>query len=98
MLGVARLRRGVDVKVETLLGVRPPRRLLPARVGELNIGPAGEQVEFIPLGFSVTDKDKLHRLRSVWCAIGASPNVAWRACRLFDAAKDTRFMLKVNQD
>lgn len=90
--------RGVaDVKVETRLfeGVAACRRLFAARVGEFDIGPAGEQVELVPLGFSVTDKDELHRLLLclVVCHRGLL-DLARRAYRLLDAAKDTRFRLK----
>ena len=53
-----------DVKVETgfFEGAAACRRLFAARVGELDIGPAGEQVELVPLGLAVTDKDELHRV------------------------------------
>ena len=79
--------RGVaDVKVET--------GFFAARVGELDIGPAGEQVEFVPLGFSVTDKDKLHCLSVCSVRHRGLLDLARCACRLLDAAKDTRFKLK----
>lgn len=74
--------RGVaDVKVETRFfeGTAACGGFFAARVGELNIGPAGEQVEFVPLGFSVTDKDELHRLPVAWFAIGAS--LMWHGVR-----------------
>lgn len=89
-----------DVKVETgfFEGSTACGGFFAARVGELNIGPAGEQVEFVPLGFSVTDKDKLHRLLVCLACHGGLLDLARRACRLLDAAKDTRFRLEVNQD
>ncbi|CUN74125.1 Uncharacterised protein [Collinsella aerofaciens] len=86
--------RGVaDVKVETgfFEGAAACGGFFTARVGELDIGPAGEQVEFVPLGFSVTDKDKLHRLLVCLACHGGLLDLARRACRLLDAAKDTRF-------
>ena len=89
--------RGVaDVKVETgfFEGTAACGGFFAARVGELNIGPAGEQVEFVPLGFSVPDKDELHRLLVCLVCHRGLLNVARRACRLLDAAKDTRFRLK----
>ena len=89
--------RGVaDVKVETRFfeGSTACGGFFAARVGELNIGPAGEQVEFVPLGFSVTDKDKLHRLLVFLACHGGLLDLARRACRLLDAAKDTRLRLK----
>ena len=89
--------RGVaDVKVETRLfeGEAACCCLFAARVGELDIGPAGEQVEPVPLGFSVTDKDELHRLLVCLVRHGGLLDLARRPCRLLDAAKDTRFRLK----
>ena len=89
--------RGVaDVKVETgfFEGTAACGGFFAARVGELNIGPAGEQVEFVPLGFSVPDKDELHRLLVCLVCHRGLLNVARRACRLLDAAKDTRFRLE----
>ena len=89
--------RGVaDVKVEAgfFEGAAACRRLFAARVGELDIGPASEQVEFVPLGFSVTDKDELHRLQVCLVRHRGLLDLARCACRLFDAAKDTRFRLK----
>ena len=65
-----------------------------ARVGEFYVGPAGEQVEFVPLGFSVTDKDKLHCLSVCSVRHRGLLDLARCACRLLDAAKDTRFKLK----
>ena len=89
--------RGVaDVKVETRFfeGTAACCRLFAARVGELNIGPAGEQVELVPLGLSVTDKDELHRLLVCLVRHRGLLDLARCACRLLDAAKDTRFRPK----
>lgn len=89
--------RGVaDVKVETgfFEGATACCGFFAARVGELDIGPAGEQVEFVPLGFSVTDKDKLHCLSVCSVRHRGLLDLARCACRLLDAAKDTRFKLK----
>ena len=85
-----------DVKVETgfFEGLTACGGFFAARVGELNIGPTGEQVEFVPLGFSVTDKDKLHRLLVCLVCHRGLLDLARCACRLLDAAKDTRFRLK----
>ena len=85
-----------DVKVETgfFEGAAACRRLFAARVGELDIGPAGEQVELVPLGLSVTDKDELHRLLVCLVRHRGLLDLARCACRLLDAAKDTRFRLK----
>ena len=85
-----------DVKVETgfFEGAAACRRLFAARVGEFYVGPAGEQVEFVPLGFSVTDKDKLHCLSVCSVRHRGLLDLARCACRLLDAAKDTRFKLK----
>ena len=69
-------------------------RLFASCVGELGIGPAGEQVEFVPLGFSVTDKDELHRLLLCLVRHRGLLDLARLTCRLLDAAKDTRFRLK----
>ena len=89
--------RGVaDVKVEARLleGTAACRRLFATRVGELDIGPAGEQVELVPFGFSVTDKDELHRLLLCLVRHRGLLDLARRARRLLDAAKDTCFRLK----
>ena len=85
-----------DVKVETgfFEGAAVCRRLFAARVGELDIGPAGEQVELVPLGLSVTDKDKLHCLLVCLVCHRGLLDLARCACRLLDAAKDTRFRPK----
>lgn len=85
-----------DVKVETgfFEGAAACRRLFAARVGELDIGPAGEQVELVPLGLSVTDKDELHRLLVCLVRHRGLLDLARCACRLLDAAKDTRFRFK----
>lgn len=85
-----------DVKVETgfFEGSTACGGFFAARVGELYVGPAGEQVEFVPLRLSVADKDELDRLPVCLVCHRGLLNVARHACRLFDAAKDTRFRLK----
>ena len=85
-----------DVKVEARFfeGAAACRCLFAARVGELDIGPAGEQVEFVPLRLSVADKDEFHRLPVCLVCHRGLLNVTRRACRLFDSAKDTRFRPK----
>lgn len=85
-----------DVKVETgfFEGSTACCGFFAARVGELNIGPAGEQVELVPLGLSVTDEDELHRLLVCLVRHRGLLDLARCACRLLDAAKDTRFKLK----
>ena len=70
-----------DVKVETgfFEGSTACCGFFAARVGELNIGPAGEQVELVPLGLSVTDEASCIVCWSAWCAIGAS--LIWHGVR-----------------
>ena len=85
-----------DVKVETgfFEGAAARSGFFAARVGEFYVGPAGEQVELVPLGLSVTDKDELHRLPVCLVRHRGLLDLARCACRLLDAAKDTRFKLK----
>lgn len=85
-----------DVKVEARFfeGSTACCGFFAARVGEFYVGPAGEQVEFVPLGFSVTDKDKLHCLSVCSVRHRGLLDLARCACRLLDAAKDTRFRPK----
>ena len=85
-----------DVKVETgfFEGAAARSGFFAARVGEFYVGPAGEQVELVPLGLSVTDKDELHRLPVCLVRHRGLLDLARCACRLLDAAKDTRFRLK----
>ena len=55
--------RGVaDVEVEAGVPEGPPacRGLLPAGLGELDVGPAGKEVEPVPLRLSVADEHELH--------------------------------------
>lgn len=85
---------GVEVEARFFEGSTACCGFFAARVGEFYVGPAGEQVEFVPLGFSVTDKDKLHCLSVCSVRHRGLLDLARCACRLLDAAKDTRFKLK----
>ena len=52
----------VEVEAGLLEGTAAGGSLLLASLGQLDVGPAGEQVELVPLGLAVTDKDELHRV------------------------------------
>ena len=52
----------VEVVAGLLEGLAARVGLLATGVGEVDVGPAGEEVELVPLGLAVTDDDELHGL------------------------------------
>ena len=62
--GALQERRVADVEVIALLleGLAASSGLGAAGVGEVHVGPAGEEVELVPLALAVTNDDEVHVL------------------------------------